>query len=284
MATCHACNAELRAAVSIGTAGYVYARCAGCGSASLTGGHAEASYEKEYLLGGRAGGYYDYEADAKLHLETARRRVEMALSARPDGPQRLVDIGAAVGYTLDIAREIGWESIGVEVSEHSAARARQRGHTIVTDISQIETSSVGVAIFGQVLEHMPDPYLELRSAHTILVPGGVLFIETWDLGSRTARMFGRFWQQLSPPSVIHLFTRPGIELLLKREGFEDVRIQKWRKRVSLGGYLGVIAGKLPNWAGGTLMKAATVSRLTRIPITYRFDDLIAVTARKPASS
>ncbi len=276
---CVACGGGLGAdRVAKGT--HEYAKCAGCGSASLVTGSPASVYNKGYFAGAKAGGYYDYQADETLHRATGAKRLA-AVAAHAPATLRVADVGCALGYTLDEAVSRGWtEAVGVEVSDHAVAVAGGRGHRVLPDLDELETSAFDGVIFGQVLEHMPDPNAALAATSRVLKSGGVVFIETWDIESSTARRFGNRWQQISPPSVVHLFSSRGIRIMLERSGYEIIEITPWSKKVSVGGYLGVIAGKLPSWLGAPLMTIANVTRLSRIAITYRFDDLIAVVARK----
>jgi SAM-dependent methyltransferase len=259
---------------------YTYLVCDSCASATLELGWSDAVYEVGYFARGESYGYFDYEADRLRHLETAHRRLVTAADVTPR-LTRLVDVGAALGFTLEAARDKGLEGVAVEISEHATQRLRAAGFEVHRSLEELPGNSFDAVLFGQVLEHMPDPASAVDHTYRILRPGGVIFIETWDGSSATARGLGSRWQQIAPPSVVHLFSSAGIRKMLERHGFEDIEIRPWRKRLSVGGYLGVVASKLPSWIRDPLMRLARLTRITRIPITYRFDDLIAVTARRP---
>lgn len=277
MAECPACQGDPIARLR--TSGYAYLICESCGTATLEQGSNQATYERAYFSAGVDNGYYDYEADRLLHLETAGHRLN-AVAGRVRDLENVIDVGAALGFGLLAAKERGLRAVGVEISEFARERLERMGFESHRDLASV-SGSFDAILFGQVLEHMPDPVGALQVAHRLLRPGGALFLETWDFESRTAQRFGRRWQQISPPSVVHLFTARGLTTMLERLGFEEPVISPWRKRVSLGVYLGVIASKLPEAIGRPLMKLARATRIARIALTYRFDDLIAVTARKP---
>lgn len=277
---CPACGAETSTNV-LESGRYTYRICSLCGTASLEDGAGDqASYEAGYFSAGTSSGYYDYAADWYLHLETANKRLDSVARLDPDLAS-LVDVGAALGFTLEAARERGISPVGVEISAYARDRLQQQGFEAHTRIVDLMPSQHDAVIFGQVLEHIPDAYDALVAARQILRPGGVLFIETWDYESKTARRAGRRWQQISPPSVVHLFTARGLERMLERAGFTDIEIRPWQKRVSVNGALGVLAAKMPRQLGQAVMAVARATRVSRIALTYKFDDLIAVTARKP---
>lgn len=276
---CLACGAEEPRA-TLEQDLYRYAVCGLCGTASLETGWDHADYGAGYFTHGASHGYYDYERDKRLHLETAGMRLD-ALAAVVSSPESIVDVGAALGYTLEVARRRGLEALAVEHSEYAAGRLAELGYTVHPNLGALPPASTGAVLLGQVLEHMPQPDRALREAFDALRPGGGLFVETWDFASPTARRFGTKWQQISPPSVVHLFTAEGLRRLLERTGFTEVEIRPWQKRVSINGALGVMASKMPAPLGKAMMRVAKATRIARIPVTYRFDDLIAVTARKP---
>ena len=63
-------------------------------------------------------------------------------------------------------------------------------------------------------------------------PGGVWVIETWDRESVVARLLGRRWHEINPPSVLHWFSRRSLDALLASLGFE--RVARGRPRKTIG--------------------------------------------------
>lgn len=241
-------------------------------------------YRSTYFEGGGQAGYLDYMADEPLHRKNARSRVGAArrFGAKPGGSW--LDVGCAVGFTLDEARSAGHAVHGVEVSDWASSVARTRfgldvSSTLADARLALETPADVLTMF-QVLEHLPDPTASLQEARACLGPGGLLLIETWDRRSIVARLCGGFWQQISPPSVLWLLDRSSIEELLRRTGFELVRIEVGSKFISIGWGLGLIADKLSGALQRGLRRIAK-SRLGRITLRYRLDDLILVAARRP---
>lgn len=131
----------------------------------------------------------------------------------------------------------------------------------------------------QVLEHMVDPFDALAGGVELIRSGGMVIAETWDRGHWMASTLGRRWQQVSPPSVIHLFTADGLRKMASRLGLVDVRIRPTTKYVSLGAVAGQIATDRPRFK--PTRDRARRSALGARPIKYRFGDLVTLTARKP---
>ena len=110
-------------------------------------------------------------------------------------------------------------------------------------------------------------------------PGSVLAVETWDLASRVARLFGRRWQQANPPSVIHLFTLTGICRMVERAGFDVIVGEPTAKLVSAGLIAGVAAHR---WGavGATARTVAERTHLSSLVVPYRLGDLVTIIATR----
>ena len=152
-------------------------------------------------------------------------------------PGSFLDIGCAYGYALDEARAQGWSVVGVEPSPAAAQRARELDLRVVPDTGAAlaeHPEGFDVVAMCQVLSHVPDPVAAVASAARALKPGGLLFIETWRRDTVLARLAGRHWHVISPPTVVWLETSSSIRALLERVGLDVVGWTRGRKTVSLG--------------------------------------------------
>jgi SAM-dependent methyltransferase len=245
-----------------------------------------AVFDDGYFTGGGArGGYDDYDADAATHRANARHRLAGLPQRRGpvdtgQPPPRLVDVGCASGYTLEAARERGWDAIGVEVSPAAAAAARAKGFRVEPTLQDLQDPQDGDGVdavcFFQVLEHLPDPVAALRTAAALLRPDGLVLIETWDGASRVARLSGSRWQQLSPPSVLWVFDEPSLRALTARAGLSLTGWQRTSKLVSVGLVVGQLAPRLPGPMAGAARRVA--GRAGGIRLRYGLGDLVAASA------
>lgn len=268
-----------------GVSGWTYLACRSCGVAWLDGvaggPEAPALYDEAYFSGSANGGYPDYLGDEDLHRLNARDRLRW-IAAAGARPGSLLDVGCAAGFLLDEARRGGWKVAGVDLSPFARDVARRRfGLTVMERLADLYKADgqFDVVSFFQSLEHMPDPAAALGHAARLLRPGGLLAIETWDRGSAVARACGRYWQQVTPPSVVFLFDRPSLDRLLCRCGLRTIEIRTVAKRVRIRHAMSLLAGKHPRLFG-PISRAATRLRLDRAAVTYRLGDLIAVFARR----
>jgi SAM-dependent methyltransferase len=254
-------------------ADFHYVACSACGLVRLdpmpSPAMAAQFYDDSYFTGSAHRGYADYVADERIHRLNARRHLRrlISLGARPPG--QLVEVGAAAGFLLDEARRRGWSVTGTDVAPAMRRSAREL-HSIeltaaVGDLD-ISPEGVDVVVAKQVLEHIVDPLALLEDLRSRMRPGGLLSIETWDRGARVARLFGRRWQQVNPPSVLWLWDADQLRHLVERAGFEVVRCRPSLKLVSAA----TVAGQL-----------GRVGPFGRMPIPYALGDLVVLIARVP---
>lgn len=262
---------------------YGYLLCQNCGTGRIDPEPAPAAaetYDSGYFVaGGARAGYADYEADETWHRRTARTRLGRVADALSGGPGgRLVDVGGAVGFLADEARRLGWEPTVVESSRWAGERAAARSLPVVPALADLEelAGTVDAVTFFQSLEHMPDPQQALREAACLLRPGGVVVIESWDVTSRAARLAGRRWQQLSPPSVLWLFSPQGLAGMVHRAGLTT---RSWRPTGKLVSAATVVGQSVGDRAPGLARLLQPV--LSGVGVPYFLDDLVTCVAARP---
>jgi len=203
-------------------------RCGGCGFVTARlDAHIDARrlYEGDYFTGEE---YLDYLADEAFFRRNFLKRLKQIRQHALGG--RLLEIGAAYGFFLDLARE-HFEVVGYEVNPAAVAHARTTLHLDVRqdDFLAATLEDIGgpidVAVMWDVIEHLERPDLFLQKIADCSKPGGVLYITTGDIGSFLARQRGRKWRMIHPPSHLHYFDRKTIAQLLKRCGFEVLEIK-----------------------------------------------------------
>jgi SAM-dependent methyltransferase len=198
---------------------------------------------------------------------------------------QILDIGCAAGYFLSEAMSQGWKAFGMDVSPWAEKKVKMLPNVeFARNLESYRNSRSGefeAVAMAQVLEHTVHPDILVEEAFALLRPGGTLFVETWNLESTAARIFGSRWQQISPPSVVHLFSQRGLIAMLKRFGFEKVIVRRGVKFVSADLVLHIIEQKYP-WLTGVSLKNRLISLLRHTAIPYFLGDLIHVTASKPS--
>jgi SAM-dependent methyltransferase len=206
-------------------------------------------YSEAYFQGGMHDGYADYTSSA----EPLRRefRVVVAELARRTGGgpgAKLIEIGSAYGYFLDVARE-RFAACGIEISDAARTAAIARGHDVARELSPEFLAARGpfdAAVLLDVVEHMQDPGAVLAELHRAMRPGARLYLTTGDFASAIARVMGKRWRLMTPPQHLWFFSPATIRALLARHGFRVEAIDHPWKRVPLA----LMAYQAARYVGG----------------------------------
>jgi len=197
-------------------------------------GHVAAQYDDDYFFGGGAG-YDDYLSEAKL-LTAHGRRYARILS-RLAQPGRLLDVGAAAGFILQGLADAGWDGHGIEPNATMARHAREQLNLDVAcgTLEDMPTDSpFDVVSMIQVVAHFLDPHQATRQVAELVRPGGLCLVETWNVRSWSARLFGQNWHEYSPPSVLQWYSPATLSRLFADHGFEQIAQGRPAKKISIG--------------------------------------------------
>ncbi len=182
------------------------------------------------------------------------------LTDRHPQPGDLLDVGAATGFFLDLARSRGWNTCGVEPSEYASRVASQKNlavHCGVLEELNLPDASFDVITMWDVIEHGTDPNASLAAACRLLRPEGTLALNTPDAESFLARLLGLRWHLVVPPEHLILFGQRSLRQLLEANGFTVASLHRIGKRFTIQYVLQTLA----RWQGLRLWQtAADVSR------------------------
>ena len=140
----------------------------------------------------------------------------------------LLDIGAANGLFVHLARERGHQAEGIEPSSSLVEEARSR-YGIELFPGTLEEYSPGksfrVVTLLDLIEHISDPVPFLNRINRLMDPEGILVIVTPDIDSLAARILRRRWWH-HRIAHINFYPLETLVFLLDRCGF---RMQKKRR-------------------------------------------------------
>lgn len=180
------------------------------------------------------------EADREVGLEGLRKAgfAETFQKLRAyRKPGRLLDVGSAHGWFLDIARDVGYTCTGIEPSVSVAKGGASRGHTIIPGYfpsALPAEATFDVVSFNDVFEHIPHAAATMRSAVGHLAPGGILSIAIPSSNGFFYRLskllikvgvcgpFERMWQKNFSSPHLYYFNETILTSLAGREGLETV--------------------------------------------------------------
>jgi 2-polyprenyl-3-methyl-5-hydroxy-6-metoxy-1,4-benzoquinol methylase len=163
---------------------------------------------------------------------------------------RILDVGCATGYFLELAKEEGFQPYGVEYSAYAAARARLRVGEEAIFQGTLEQSVFPKASFtaialSDLLEHVRTPAGTLELAKDLLKSGGVILIMTPDTGSLSRYVMGQRWTHYKTEHLFY-FNRRSITWLANRCGLRVAHFERSKKALNLA-YLHSQFGVYSHW-------------------------------------
>lgn len=157
---------------------------------------------------------------AYLLLYPLRGRVQGIPDFVPGG--KVLDIGCGFGLLLDLLKEAGWETHGVDVSERAIELVKRKGHHGIS--GELRAGHFGSGYFDAVImshsiEHLREPREYLALAHEMLKPGGQLVVLAPNARSLGLKLFGRAWAPIETPRHLFVPSPKALIRMLRAAGF-----------------------------------------------------------------
>jgi SAM-dependent methyltransferase len=169
---------------------------------------------------------YSSEAEGRAkNFKTILKRLK-----RLNPGNTLLDIGAASGIFLDLARQAGYETTGIEPSEFLVKEAEEKYElhlfrgTIEEFYADYPGKKFSVITLLDIIEHLVEPDTFLNRVDDLLEDGGILVIVTPDIKSAAARIAGKQWWHFRI-AHINFFNRKSLQFLLNKHHY-DVLLEK----------------------------------------------------------
>ena len=179
------------------------------------------------------GEYFSYYGDTESEAHKKRQetfKIEIAelegLAQKLKTGRKILDVGCGGGFFL-AGLDKSWEKYGIEVNPSAVKYGQDTfGLNILKrDIGKIDfpEETFDVIKMRGVIEHLPDPMKELREACRILRKGGLIAINTPNIGSICGKIYKEKFRIVCPIYHIYYFSTRTLSLMLKIAGF---KIQK----------------------------------------------------------
>jgi SAM-dependent methyltransferase len=228
---CPLCGGTFEWSHSFTARGVEYVRCRTCQayvSMSLPSPDAFETYYRESYYS-----VYGEPASSVTRLSMFSRLLDL-IPRRPPG--RLLDVGCGAGDFLALARQIGWDVIGVEPSVQACSAARKlHGLEVLNcpfERADLPGDAFDVVTLLNVIDQAPEPIHLLESARRVLRPGGLLVLRILNgafhrrILSWIQRLPERMRQSLQPLVVFHPYclNQISIRKLLAQAQMEHIRV------------------------------------------------------------
>jgi 2-polyprenyl-3-methyl-5-hydroxy-6-metoxy-1,4-benzoquinol methylase len=152
-----------------------------------------------------------------------KNKLNLINSMQP-GKGRILDIGAGTGDFLSVAKQDGWQTVGVEPSDKAKAIAKNKGVSFVEQTDELESHSFDVITMWHVLEHVPNLDNQIKELKRLLKANGTLIVAVPNFKSFDAKYYGKFWAAYDVPIHFWHFSKNAIKMLFEKEKMQLVKI------------------------------------------------------------
>lgn len=214
--------------------GFDYHECEGCSSAFVCNPPPEealsAAYRSDYYTQANK---ILYANDSIIDYRVANifvPKIDFAVEHSNPSMKTWLDIGCGVGEALSVAKNRGFDVLGLEPNVMEAEYAAERfGIEVRQDYISKDTVSkyrgqYGVISMFSVLEHVPDPNQILADVSAIQEKGDALVIEVPHFPSISTMSQMTFPNHINrmmhPPLHLFLFSLRALEGMLGRHGYK----------------------------------------------------------------
>ena len=188
----------------------------------------ESHYNKGYFSGDPTrSAYVDYKTDKPHILKNMRwflRRIE---TYKAKG--KLLDVGCAFGFFVELARDKGFDAYGFDPSLHAVTEAKrlvgpERIKLGTIDSISYPKKSFDVITMFDVFEHLQDPGGDIAKLNTYLKDDGIILIATGNTASLMEKILKRRWTFYIPPQHLFFFNKATMSALLAKY---NLRVVEW---------------------------------------------------------
>jgi SAM-dependent methyltransferase len=131
---------------------------------------------------------------------------------------------------LDVAFDEGFDVEGLEFNPYAVEQIRKKYNIPVHlgDISSYSGKQFDVITMFDVIEHLQNPFEDLKKIKELMKPPGILVITTMDSDSIVSRLIGKRLEDFRRiREHLHFFTRKSIEKILRENSFEIIKISSY---------------------------------------------------------
>jgi O-antigen biosynthesis protein len=144
-----------------------------------------------------------------------------------------LDVGCSTGYLAKLLNQKGYKVSGIEINEDSAKKAEQFcSRVVISDLDKVlisslfETSTFDLIVYGDVLEHLKNPWLVLQESRKLLNENGYIIASIPNIAHGAIRLSllkGQFNYSnygLLDNSHIRFFTKDSVISLFEQSGYK----------------------------------------------------------------
>jgi len=144
-------------------------------------------------------------------------------------PAKILDVGCAAGFFLDVARTLGWDPYGVEISPYIAKFAREEMKLKVFEgelpQAKFKDNLFNATTIWYVLEHTQDPFAILKEMARVTARGGIVAVSCPNIGGTYYKFCTKEWLK-EQPSLHHFydFSAKTLKGMMDRAGLKVEKV------------------------------------------------------------
>lgn len=243
-------------------------------------------YQEEYFFGME---YFDYKADRPALEKNFKNRLKRLNKRVIDKDFKIVEVGSAYGYFLNLVKSEVNGHIGFEVSEDGVKFSKEKLKVNATTDDflnhKFKNNSIDTVFMWDVMEHLTEPEKFVQKASYILKPEGRIVFTTGDIGKAVPKLRKGNWRMIHPPTHVHYFTADSARKLLNNFGFKVENIYYKGVYRNLGSVANqIISNRKAKKKDTQLLdfghKIASKTGLTKLNIPLNTWDIMEVVAVK----
>lgn len=135
---------------------------------------------------------------------------------------RILDVGCGSGSFLYEMKQLGLEPYGIDINREAIAHAKSKGlHAHLGDLASCKFPDkfFDIITLRSVIEHVRNPRATLCEIYRVMKDEGLLILNTPNIASYEARLFGVYWSALDTPRHLFLFSLGTLQRVLHDCGF-----------------------------------------------------------------
>ncbi|MBA4385076.1 MAG: class I SAM-dependent methyltransferase [Anaerolinea sp.] len=139
----------------------------------------------------------------------------------------ILDIGCSSGFFLDIAKERGWNTYGIELNRSEFIIAHEKGHNVWNsplEETPFDTKLTAITMWD-VLEHIKRGWQYLEMLRKLLADDGVIFIQCPSSSSLAARILQERCNMFDGIEHVNLYTPKSISTLCNKAGYRVLHME-----------------------------------------------------------
>jgi len=164
----------------------------------------------------------------------------------------LLDIGCGTGEFLNVCKEYGWKTTGIEPDEKARNYGVENYNLDVkpeNELKNLADHSFEIITMWHVLEHVPDLNKRIEEIKRILKLNGTLVVAVPNCDSLDAKIYGKYWAAYDVPRHLYHFTPKDIENLFRKH---EMKVSRVLPMIFDSFYVSLLSEKYKNGTPGLI--------------------------------